>query len=157
MTHEGPATVQAVEALFRDLEDAKQRLLAVVALVTEEEFAWPPPEGDSIQRTLEKAADDVNFFYGWLVTRIRGLPPIPCLHPADFLSLREASTALQVVHRRFSNMLHDLRPEELERTVSDEGEEPLSLRSILELAAAHYRQRAEQVERLRQAFKEAKG
>ena len=146
---------QAIEPLLRDLEEGKQRLLDAVAQVTEAEFAWQPPQGDSIKRTLEKAADDVNFHYGWLVTRVRGLRPIPCLQPADFLSIREASISLQVVHRRFANLLHDLRPEELERTVNDEGQEPLTLRGVLEQAAAHYRQRAAAVERLRQAFQEA--
>jgi len=142
---------QAVETLLRHLEEGQQHLLDVVAQVTDQEFAWQAG-GDSIKQTLEKAADDINFLYGWLVTRARGLPPIPCLHPADFLSIREAAVALQIAHRRFTGRLHDLRPEELETMVGDEGQEPLSLREVLERAATHYRQRAEAVQRLRQAF-----
>jgi hypothetical protein len=155
MRDQPPGETEAVEALLRDLEEAKQRLLDIVAQVTDQEFVWQSPAGDSIKQTLEKAADDINFFYGWLVTRARGLAPIPCLQPADFLSIREAAVVLQVVHRRFANRLHDLRPEELETIVSDEGLEPRSLREVLAGAAAHYRQRAEAVQRLRQAFREA--
>ena len=61
---------------------------------------------------------------------------------------------LQITHRRFANLLHDLRPEELERTVSNEDQEPLSLRRVLEMAASHYRQQTEALESLRQTFKE---
>ncbi len=144
-----------VETLLRSLEESKQRLLDALTPLTDQEFAWQGPAGGSIKGTLEKAADDLTFFYGWLVTRVRGLRPIPCLRTAEFFSLREAAVGLQVAHRRLVNMLHDLRPEELERHVEGQDQQPLSLARILEMAAQHYQDCTARVEALRQAFREA--
>ena len=154
MSDQSAAAAQAVETVLRNMEEAKQHLLDTVAQVMDQEFAWQAPAGGSIKETLEKAADDLTFFYGWLVTRARGLRPIPCLHTAEFLSIREASIGLQVAHRRLASMLHDLRPEELECLLSDEGKEPLSLGRILEMAAQNYRDCAARVQDLRRTFQE---
>ena len=73
------------------------------------------------------------------------LPQPPCLNRADFGSLREAVVALQVAHRRFSNLLHDLQAADLERTVADEEHGTYTLRQVLEMAAGAYRLREQQV------------
>jgi hypothetical protein len=148
------SSVQAVEALLRSLEEAKQHLLDIVAQLTDQEFAWQTPAGDSVQETLEKASDDLAFSYAWLVTRVRGLRPIPCLRSAEFSSIQEASMSLQVAHLRLGNMLHDLQPQELGHLAEQEEAEPLSLGHILEMAVQHYRDWAARVEDLRQAFRE---
>jgi len=149
------ADSQAVEPLLRDIEEAKQALLDACAQVTDEEFAWEMPQGQSIKGALEKAADDINFFYAMLVARALGLPPLPCLRNAEFLSIREAIMAIQVVHRRFTNLLHDLRPEALARTAQAQSGSMVSLRRVLEMTAQHYRSQAVQVQRLRDSFLEA--
>ena len=77
MTDQPQAGNKAIEALLRDLEEAKEGLFGVVSQVTDPEFAWEPPAGDSIKQTLDKTANDISFFYGWLVIRVRGLPLFP--------------------------------------------------------------------------------
>ena len=54
-----------------------------------------------------------------------------------------------MAHRRFSNLLHDLLPADLERQASDPELGSYSMRQILEMATAHYALRAQQVQRLR--------
>ena len=156
MSEEAMAGTEAVEPPLRDIEEAKQALIDACAQVSDEEFTWAPPQGHSIRATLEKAADEVSFFYATLIARARGRPPLPCMQSADFLSIREAVIALQVVHRRFSNLLHDLRPQDLARTAQAESGATVSLRQALEMAAQHYRSQAAQVQRLRAAFQEAR-
>jgi hypothetical protein len=56
--------------------------------------------------------------------------------------------ALQVAHRRFSNLLHDLEPGDLEKVGAEAELGSYTLRQILELAGAQYRMRAQQVQRL---------
>ena len=58
--------------------------------------------------------DEVNFYYGRLVARALNLPQPPCMANADFMSLREAAMSLQVAHRRFGNLLHDVLPDDLD-------------------------------------------
>lgn len=149
------AEVAAVTALLRDLEEAQQRLMAAVEQVTDAEFAWQPQQGDSIKRTLERAADEVNFGYGRPAARILGLASTACTAAAEFLSIREAAIALQVAYRRFANLLHDLRPQDLQRATGQDDPQAADLGGVLASAAQHYRQRAEQVERLRSAWSEA--
>ncbi|MFQ6019891.1 MAG: DinB family protein [Dehalococcoidia bacterium] len=154
---EGDAVrAEALTAILRDLEEAQQRFMMMVTQVTDAEFAWQPPDGDSIKRTLERAADEVNFGYGRLVARMLELASTACIPTAEFLSSREASVALQVAYRRFVNLLHDLRPQDLDRTVED-GPRTANLRGALATAAQHYRRQAKQVERLRAAWEEAQG
>jgi hypothetical protein len=66
---------------------------------------------------------------------------------ANFMSLREASMALQVAHRRFGNLLHDVLPEDLERTAQDDHA-TYTLKQILEMAIAHYNRREQQLKSL---------
>lgn len=149
MTTEGSsaATLEA-EDLLRRLEDARSSLTAVLKDAEPNQFAAEADGGESLKRALERTADDLNFYYGRLVARAMSLPQPPCLQKADFSSLREATTALQVAHRRFANLLHDLIPNDLERQASDPELGSYTMRQILEMATAHYGLRAQQVQRL---------
>jgi hypothetical protein len=92
--------------------------------------------------------DEVNFYYGRLAARALNLPQPPCMVRADFGSLREGTMALQVAHRRFTNLLHDLLPADLEKSANDAELGSFTLRQVLEMAAAQYAMRAQQVQRL---------
>jgi hypothetical protein len=70
------------------------------------------------------------------------------MQKAEFMSLREATISIQVAHRRFSNLLHDLVPADLDRTAAGEEHGDYTLRQILELAIAHYRRRSGQMREL---------
>jgi|GEM_PF-724419 len=150
------AGAQAVELLLRDIEEAHRALIDTCGQVSDEAFLWEPPQGGSIKATLEKAADGVSFLYGTLIARARGLPPLACLPNANYLSIREATMALQIVYRRFSNLLHDLRPEDLALTAQDESGSSVSLQRALEMTADHYRSHTAEVQRLQDACREAK-
>ena len=149
MTSEGSsAPTLEVEELLRRLEDARSSLTAVLNDAEPNQFAPEADGGESLKRTLERTADDLNFYYGRLVARAMSLPQPPCLQKADFSSLREATMSLQVAHRRFSNLLHDLVAGDLERQASDPELGSYTMRQILEMATAHYALRAQQVQRL---------
>jgi hypothetical protein len=148
MTEGNSAPALEVEELLQRLEDARSSLAAALNGADPDQFAVKTERGESIKRTLERSADDLNFYYGRLVARAMSLPQPPCLQKADFASLREATTSLQVAHRRFSNLLHDLVPSDLERQASDPELGSYSMRQILEMATAHYNLRAQQVLRL---------
>ena len=92
--------------------------------------------------------DELNFYYGRLTARALNLPQPPCLTRSDVGALREGVMALQVAHRRFTNLLHDLVAEDLEKTAADEELGTYTLRQVLEMAIAQYTMRAHQVERL---------
>jgi hypothetical protein len=100
-----------------------------------------------VKRTLERAVDEVNFYYGGLAARALNLPQPPCISSADFMSLREASMSLQVAHRRFGNLLHNVIPDDLERTAGDDHAS-YTLKQILEMAVAHYNRREQQLRAL---------
>ena len=148
MTQGNPAPRLELEDMLRRLESAREELMAALDAIDAERFEKESADGDSIKRTLERTADDLNFYYGRLAARALSLPQPPCLQRADFMSLREATVSLQVAHRRFSNLLHDLVPKDLERTAADEEHGSHTLRQVLEMAAAHYRLRAQQVQQI---------
>jgi hypothetical protein len=149
MTSEGSsAPTLEVEDLLRRLEDARSSLTTALNDAEPNLFTNQGDGGESLKRTLERTADDLNFYYGRLVARAMSLPQPPCLQKADFSSLREATMSLQVSHRRFSNLLHDLIPDDLDRLASDPELGSYSMRQILEMATAHYALRAQQVLRL---------
>lgn len=154
MTESSSAPPVEVEALLKRLEDARTSLTAALKDIDPNQFAAETAEGDSLKRTLERTADDVNFYYGRLVARAMSLPQPPCIQKADFSSLREATTSISVAHRRFSNLLHDLTPNDLERQGADPELGSYTMRQILEMATAHYALRAQQVERLRERASE---
>jgi hypothetical protein len=112
-----------------------------------ERFADENADGESIKRTLERTVDEVNFYYGGLVARALNLPQPPCMAGADFQSLREASMAVQVAHRRFGNLLHDVLPEDLRKTAQDDHA-TYTLTQVLEMAIAHYNRREQQLRAL---------
>ncbi len=148
MTEANPAPPHELEEILRKLEEARQGLMDALNECAAEQFQVEAAEGESIKRVLERTADDLNFYYGRLVAHAMSLPQPPCLQTADFMSLREAATSLQVAHRRFSNLLHDLLPADLERQAVDAEHGKYTLRQILEMAAAHYSMRAQQLKRL---------
>jgi hypothetical protein len=134
-----------MEDILRRLEESRQALVEALKESDPAAFDSPVSDGESIRRFLERAADDLNFYYGRLTARALSLPQPPCITNAEFGSLREATMALQVAHRRFTNLLHDLQPEDLEKNASDPELGNYTLRQILELAAAQYSWRAGQI------------
>ena len=145
MTESSSAPPVEVEELLRRLEEARAAFTEAVKECDPSRFADEGGDGESIKRMLERTSDDLNFYYGRLVARAMSLPQPPCLQKADFSSLREATVALQVAHRRFANLLHDLMPADLERQAADPELGSFTMRQILEMATAHYALRAQQV------------
>jgi uncharacterized damage-inducible protein DinB len=137
-----------LEDILRRLEQARESLVAALNELNAEHFPAETGEGESIKRVLERTVDDLNLYYGRLAARALNLPQPPCLQRAEFSSLREATMALQVAHRRFSGLLHDLIPEDLEKVANDPEHGTYTLRQILELTAAQYNLRAQQVKRI---------
>jgi DinB superfamily len=137
-----------VEELLRRLEDAHQSLIGVLKSADAEQFAGQGG-GESIKTITERTSDDVNFYYGRLTARARSLPHPPCIQRADFSSLREAVASVQVAHRRFTNLLHDLTPGDLARQAADPELGSYTMRQILEMATAHYALRTQQVSQLK--------
>jgi hypothetical protein len=140
-------TEQVTDLLHR-LDSARVELVRALEATDYETFAEPEPDGESVKRITERTTDDVNFYFGRLAARALNLPQPPCLSRAEFATLREGVMALQVAHRRFSNLLHDLLPEDLAKTVDDPELGSYTLRQVLELAAAQYNQRAQEVRRI---------
>lgn len=149
MTTEGnSAATFELEDLLRRLEDSRIAFTEAMEECPPEAFGSNDPNSESVRRALERTSDELNFYYGFLAARALNLPQPPCLQKADFLSLHEAKISLQVSHRRFTNLLHDLVPADLERTAKDEDGGTYTLRQVLEMAAGQYRLRAQQVRRL---------
>jgi len=145
VTGETPPPDSDLQGLLRRLEESRLGFVAALEASDPHSFARQTPEGESLKAVTERTSDDLNFYYGRLVANAVSLPQPPCLNRADFSSLREAVVALQVAHRRFSNLLHDLQPPDLERTASDEEQGTYTLRQVLEMAAGAYRLREQQV------------
>jgi hypothetical protein len=139
-----------VDKLLRRLAEANTSLVQGLKDCDPSLFSVETGDGESLKRTLERSADDVNFYYGRLAARARSLPQPPCLQKADFSSLREAAATIQIAHRRFSNLLHDLVAGDLERKAEDPELGTYTLRQILEMATAHYALRTQQLSRLRE-------
>jgi hypothetical protein len=149
MAERRPAT-REVEKLLLRLDEARASLVQALKGADPSRFTAEAPDGESLKRTLERTGDDVNFYYGRLVARAMSLPQPPCIQRADFSSLREATVSLQVAHRRFSNLLHDLVAGDLARKAEDPELGTYTLRQILEMATAHYSLRTQQVSRLKE-------
>lgn len=137
-----------LEDLMRRLDEARTVLVDIVGEVPADQFEAENDEGESIKRALDRTVDEMNFYYGRLVARALNLPQPPCLTKSDFGSAREGSMAMQVAHRRFTNLLHDVLPDDLEKVAADPELGSFTLRQVLEMAAAQYRMRAQQVQRL---------
>ncbi len=136
-----------LEDVLKRLESARAALMEAVEASEPTGFEQETGDGESVKRTLERAVDEVNFYYGGLVARSLNLPQPPCMSNADFMSLREASMSLQVAHRRFGNLLHDVIPADLERKAGDDHA-TYTLRQVLEMAIAHYNRRQQQLKDL---------
>jgi hypothetical protein len=145
MSDKTSTVVEELEGILSRLQEALQSLMRTIDDTSPDRFERHDPENDSVKRILERAVDDVNFYYGSLVAKAVSLPQPPYMETANFRSLQEATVSLQLAHRRFSNLLHDLRQEDLNRKTSLESTSDYTLRQVLETAAAHYRLRAEQI------------
>jgi hypothetical protein len=145
-----------VEELLRRLAEAHQSLVEALKSADPERFA-KQDGGDSVKEIVERTSDDENFYYGRLAARAMSLPQPPCLQRADFSSLREALAALQVAHRRFTNLLHDLTPSDLAREAADPELGSYTMRQILEMATAHYVLRTQQLAQIQPGTPQAGG
>lgn len=140
------AALQLADVLKR-LESARAGLMGAVEIADSTNFEQQNRDGESVKGTLERAVDEVNFYYGGLVARALNLPQPPFVSNADFMSLREAAMSLQEAHRRFGNLLHDVIPDDLDRTANDDHAS-YTLKQILEMAVAHYNRREQQLKAL---------
>ncbi len=147
MAEETPTAVEEMEELLSRLRRAHRSLMDAIDRTPPHLFQLEGEEGESIQRLLERSADDVNFYYGRLIARAVSLPQPPEMEPADFGSLGEAKASLQLAHRRLAKLLHDLTAEDLARTTRLESTSEYTLRQVLETAVAHYNLRAEQLKK----------
>jgi len=145
-----PLALELDNLLLR-LEEARQSLMGALETCNAEQFEVEAADGESMKRVLERTVDDINFYYGRLVARAMSLPQPPCMQTAEFMSPREAVMSLQVAQRRFSNLLHDLVPADLERQAVDEEHGSYTMRQLLEMSAAHYDVRTQQVKRAAEA------
>ncbi|HXG42127.1 MAG TPA: hypothetical protein VNL95_05310 [Dehalococcoidia bacterium] len=147
---------QSLDELVRLLEEAKEELASALEQVTPQEFAWER-EGRSIRRTVEETADRFNLHLSRYLARALGLPPPPCVVPAQLGSPREAAIAVRIAHRRLGNLLHDLRPEDLTKSVAVDDEGLVQVGDLIERALACYRQALAQVRELQEAYRGATG
>lgn len=148
MAESNAGPVRELEDILLRLETARAELIETLQSTDGALFEKQNSEGASIRSILERTADDVNFYYGSLTARALTLPQPPCMQKSEFMSLREATISLQVAHRRFSNLLHKLIPEDLEKKTTGHDHGEFTLRQVLEMAAAHYRLRRQQVQAL---------
>jgi hypothetical protein len=159
MTEANPpqeTSATSLEDVLRRLDAAKGALIAALeAPEAAAAFKAETDEGESVRHALERTVDDINFYYGRLTARALNLPQPPCLTRASFGSLREGTMSLQVAHRRFSNLLHDLLPTDLDKVAADPELGNFSLRQVLEMATGQYNMRAQQVQRLSAAARPA--
>ncbi len=150
MTEEQAQKTETDDLLQR-LDGARLALVEVLESSDHESFASADSDGESIKRVIERTVDDVNFYFARLASRALNLPQPPDLVRADLGSLREGVMAFQVAHRSFGTLLHDLVPPDLEKKAEDPELGSYTLRQVLELAAAQYNQRAQEVRRLSSA------
>jgi hypothetical protein len=150
MTEEQAQKTETDDLLAR-LDSARLALVEALESAGHDSFAAATGDGESIKRVNERTVDDVNFYFGRLAARALNLPQPPDLVRADLGSLREGVMAFQVAHRGFGTLLHDLRPADLEKKAEDPEAGSYTLRQIIELAAAQYNQRAQEVRRLADA------
>jgi len=148
MTQEETISHAELDDILTRLDSSKGALIAVLEASDPEKFNKESPDGETVKHSLERTADDINFYYGRLVARALNLPQPPCLQGAEFGSLIEGTMALQVAHRRFTNLLHDLVPGDLDKVAEEPELGRYTLRQLLEMAAAQYNLRASQVKRL---------
>jgi len=137
-----------LDDILRRLDASKAAFVKALEGSDPDRFAERGPDGESARSATQRASDEINFYYGKLVATALNLPQPPGLARADFGSLREAVAALQLAHRSFTNLLHDLVTEDLAKIAKDPELGTYSLKQLLELASAQYTMRAQQVDRL---------
>jgi hypothetical protein len=145
MSEETSTVIEELEGILSRVQEGLEAVMEAIDEASPGKFERDRQGGNSVKRILERAVDDVNFYYGRLVAKAVSLPQPPYMESANFSSLREATTSLQLAHHRFSNLLHDLRVEDLNRKTRLESTSDYTLRQVLETTAAHYRLRAEQI------------
>ena len=145
MSDETSTATKEMDALLNRFHEAQQALMRAISEAAPDQFKKANEEDGSAKRILERSADEVNFYYGRLVAQALSLPQPPGMETASFQSLEEAKISLQVAHKRFSNLLHNLTAEDLERKARLEGTTEYTLRQVLETAVAHYKLRTEQL------------
>jgi hypothetical protein len=134
-----------LEGILKRLNGSQDALLAALKEADPKRFAVEADDGVSAKRSLERTVDDLNLYYGTLVAACLNLPQPPDLAASEFATLREAMMALQVAQRRFTNLLHDVLPQDLEKSATDERHATYTLRQLLEMASAHYQLRVRQI------------
>ncbi len=147
MTEQLAAKTETDDLLQR-LDGAGLALVEALEASDHDLFASDAAASESIKLVNERTVDDVNFYFGRLAARALNLPQPPDLVRADLGSLREGVMAFQVAHRGLGTLLHDLLPADLEKKAEDPELGSYTLRQVLELAAAQYNQRAQEVRRL---------
>ncbi len=145
MSNETSTATKEMDALLNRFHEAQQALMRAITETAPDQFDRTEEDDGSVKRILERSANEVNFYYGRLVAQALSLPQPPGMETATFQSLEEARVSLQVAHKRFSNLLHDLTAEDLERKTRLEGTAEYTLRQVLETAVAHYLLRTEQL------------
>lgn len=145
MAEEASTATGELDGILQRLRESHDALIKAIEKATPEDFQRPTENEDTTKRILERAANDVNLYYGRLVAAAVSLPQPPYLEAADFGSIDEASTFIQEAHRRFTSLLHNLTEEDLARKTRLETTSELTLRQVLETAAAHYKLRADQM------------
>ncbi len=145
MSDETTTATTEVDAQLNRFHEAQQALMRAITETAPDQFERTDEEDGSVKRILERSANEVNFYYGRLVAQALSLPQPPGMETAAFQSLEEAKVSLQVAHKRFSNLLHDLTAEDLERKTRLEGTAEYTLRQVLETSVAHYKLRTDQL------------
>jgi len=148
MTEGNSEATLDLEDILKRLNESQDALLAALKEVGSDRFDVEASNGTSAKRSLERTVDDLNLYYGSLVANCLNLPQSPLLEKSDFATLREGTMALQVAQRRFTNLLHDILPQDLEKTATDERQATYSLRQLLEMTTAHYHLRVKQLDAL---------
>jgi hypothetical protein len=143
------ANSHEMEELVKRLQDSYRALTRAIGKLTADDYAKENAEGDSIRQILERAVDDVHFYYGKLIAGAVSLPQPPELKPAELATAEQAKAAVQAAHRSVSRLLNDLHDEDLERKTKLGSTAEYTLRQVLETATAHYRLRSEQLAALR--------
>ncbi|MCH8920072.1 MAG: hypothetical protein IIA23_05110, partial [Chloroflexi bacterium] len=128
MSDETFTATKEMDALLNRFHEAQQALMRAISEAAPDQFKKAKKEDGSAKRILERSADEVNFYYGRLVAQALSLPQPPGMETASFQSLEEAKISLQVAHKRFSNLLHNLTAEDLERKARLEGTTEYTLR-----------------------------
>jgi len=148
MTRQETTAEPNIEEILSRLDGAKASLVEALEQAGDADFNRDHGDGESLKHSLDRTVDELNFYYGRLTARALNLPQPPCLTRSDVGSLREGTMAIQVAHRRFTNLLHDLAPDDLAKVAADDELGSYTLQQVLELAIAQYTMRAHQVRRL---------